>query len=1059
MTELRTALDEALAGRGGVCLLSGEAGIGKTRLAEESAALAHDLGVLCTWGRSWESGGAPAFWPWSQVVRGLEGSAQELGAPLPPLLTSLLPGRGPRHDGASRFELFDALGVWLTSLARQRPLWICLEDLHAADAASLALLEALLAPLKTARILLVATVRDTAIAPGDGALFRRIARQARQLHVGPLAEPAARALLETALDAAPETLVGAALEATSGHPLFLVEFVRLARTSGPPHADMIPTSVQRVLRDRVDSVDESTRQVLACAAVVGMELDRAFLERLCGAERVDQALRQAATSALVREQGARSARFVHALLRDVLLERLGPEELATTHGRVADALDPLTTSAATRAHHLHQAGANRRAEALTASLEAASDSLQRFAFEDALAHVAVARPALAAHAPSALQARFAIVEGRALLGLGQNDPGLQACRWAADIARRAGEPELFAEAALAHGSLFHFGSVDPKLVALLEAALDALPDVDAPLRAQVLARLAAARQPAPNPAGPMDLARQAIAMAERLGGADVRVQVLRSACSTLVDLAPPSERRELDERHLELALGQGLVPDVVTARLRLLFDCFELGDLPSAFGHLREVRNLALTDAPPKERWRALALDVLERLWRGELQGTRELIERARQLGATSGDPNARLSSLFQLARYLELSGETDGAEAVARDLGRLFSHSATGEAMAAVLRARFLLQVGRVAEGVAAVTPAHATAALEVGDRTLLQCLSLWAAAAKDAPLGRILLERLRSETDWFVADGVLALVFREPVTLLLSRAAEATGELVDALAWAETAARMAQQVGSAPAAAEAHLVAARLAQELGRSAVASGHTARAKEHIERWGLRGLEWRLLPEDASPQRSVETRASAETGGEQERAEPGPPSTRPPTCRAEGDVYCLTWRGRSIRVKATKGLAVIEHLLARPGVPVDVLDLVHLGPVHLGPGSATPTGPIDRSDGGELLDAQARAAYRTRLREVALALEAAEQDQDRARIEPLRAELEFLQEELERATGLGGRSRRAPDAGERARQAVRKRIRTGLDHIGELFPELARYLERAIATGRTCTFQP
>jgi tetratricopeptide (TPR) repeat protein len=1046
MTELRVAWDEALKGRGGALLLSGEAGIGKTRLAEEGAALAQDRGALCTWGRAWESGGAPAFWPWSQIVRGLEGAGEELGVPLPTLLTSLLPGGRPNQDGTSRFELFDALGVWLSSLSKRQPLWLCLEDLHAADAASLALLEALLTPLRTARVLLVTTVRDTAIAPSDSALFRRIARQARQVPVGPLAEPAARTLLETAFAAAPASVLGAALEATSGHPLFLVEFVRLARSSGALRPEMIPTSVQRVLRDRLDAVDESTRDVLTCAAVVGMDLDRALLERLCGLERVERALRQAATCALLRDQGGRSARFVHALLRDVLLERLGPDELAAAHGQVADALEALTTSAATRAHHLHQAGPTRRAEALAASFEAASDSLQRFAFEDALAHVAVARPHLTAHAPPALQARFAILEGRALLGLGQNTAGLQACRWAADIARRAEEPELLAEAALAHGSLFHFGAVDPKLVALLEAALEALPAEDGPLRAQVLARLAAARQPDPDPEDPMTLAREAIAMAERLGGADVRVAVLRSACSTLVDLAPPSERRELDERHLELALGQGLFADVLTARLRLLFDCFELGELESAFAHVREVRNLALTGGPPKERWRVPALEVLERLWRGELSETRELIERARELGDTCGDPNARLSYLFQLGRYLELSGDTEGVEEVARDLGRLFSQSGTGEAMAAVLRARFLLQVGRVAEGVAALTPAHAAAALQMGDRTLLQCLSLWAAAAQNAQLGRILLDRLRTETDWFVADGVLALVFREPVTLLLSRAAEATGELVEALAWAETAARMAQQVGSAPAAAEAHLLAARLAHQLGRSAVASGHTSRAREHIERLGLRGLGGRLLSEGDTPRERPRS--------ESKRAEHAPPPAHPPSCHTEGDVYRLTWRGRSVRVKATKGLAVIDHLLARPGVPVDVLELVHLAP-----GAGTPGGPTDRSDGGELLDAQARSAYRARLREVALALEEAEQDQDRARIEPLRAELEFLQEELERATGLGGRSRRAPDAGERARQAVRKRIRTGLDHIGELYPELARYLERAIATGRTCIFQP
>jgi hypothetical protein len=144
------------------------------------------------------------------------------------------------------------------------------------------------------------------------------------------------------------------------------------------------------------------------------------------------------------------------------------------------------------------------------------------------------------------------------------------------------------------------------------------------------------------------------------------------------------------------------------------------------------------------------------------------------------------------------------------------------------------------------------------------------------------------------------------------------------------------------------------------------------------------------------------------------------------------------------------MEMIARLLEQPQVEVHVLDLVH------------PDGgraQVDEGDAGELLDAEARAAYEARSRELGEELREAEAFNDLARTERLRAELDALAGELSRAFGLSGRSRRAGKAAERARVNVRKRIRHAFGAIAAVDPELGRYLEATIETGLYCRFQP
>ena len=175
------AFDASASGRGGLVLVGGEPGIGKSRLAEALAGQANARGAQVLVGRCWEAGGAPAYWPWVQVLRsylrdvdpellrsqvGRDGA--ELATILPELrerLPDLPPATTAESDGA-RFQAFDAVASFLRRAASARPITIFLDDLHAADAPSLLLLRFMAAELAAAPILVVGCYRDTEVGPG-----------------------------------------------------------------------------------------------------------------------------------------------------------------------------------------------------------------------------------------------------------------------------------------------------------------------------------------------------------------------------------------------------------------------------------------------------------------------------------------------------------------------------------------------------------------------------------------------------------------------------------------------------------------------------------------------------------------------------------------------------------------------------------------------------------------------------------------------------------------------------------------------------------------------------
>jgi hypothetical protein len=185
-----------------------------------------------------------------------------------------------------------------------------------------------------------------------------------------------------------------------------------------------------------------------------------------------------------------------------------------------------------------------------------------------------------------------------------------------------------------------------------------------------------------------------------------------------------------------------------------------------------------------------------------------------------------------------------------------------------------------------------------------------------------------------------------------------------------------------------------------------------------------------------------------------RAETPP---HPSLFRREGEYWSISFDGQSFRLRDSKGLRYLALLLAAPGREIHALELVGSDRGGAAPRRDGPT--TAEGDAGEVLDAEAKAAYRRRIAELETEVQEAREWNDPTRAAKAEEELEFLVNELAGAVGLGGRDRRAGSAAERARVNVTRAIRAALDRIEEHSPDLGRHLASTIRTGIYCSYAP
>ncbi len=1093
-------LEERLArtenGHGALVLLSGEAGLGKTRLVELLSERAGALGMPTHFGRCWEAGGAPAFWPWLQAVRSVlrqvgPGPLERIPATQRARLGQLLPELGPAigaepehlEPEQARFQLMDGLSLLLCEAATERPLVLALEDLHGADASSLALLEFVEPLARAVPLLLVGTFRPAeAETSGPQSVLATLSRRVPTINLGPLSFDAVQHYFEQcarrgdAVDAAGEALDEPSRDArelyrlTEGHPLFMVELVRLQRQLGHfPDAAALPRGVLGAIEERLRALPNSALWVLERASVLGRELSERELSVLLSegepARRAtqppepwkhgglrDELLRAVDAQVLMMLEDGRY-RFAHMLVREVLYRRLAPPLRARLHGAHARSVQQSAAREPSAwfeaAHHFLESDAVD--EALHALERAADLAHERLALDEAVRLLSQALETARIKQPEspALVVELELRLARALMLSGQVAQGRALCHLVSQQAQVRGDAELLGRAALLCGSVYLYATVDPKLVQLLNAALEATPEANTARRAELEARLAAALQPSSEPERPIALARKAIAAARSVGDPELLLRVIRSACSALMDLAAPEERAELNQEYIELADARRNAAEAFRGCCRLAFDVHELGDLDRARALVATIAERAERLDHPYYGWRAAAFQAAEATFSGRFEQAETYWQRALREGTRSRDPNAERAVVAGLVRLARVRGEQRVQPELLERLDRAFPTEPLGRMIAC----GYLAQCGTLSELRAWFVPSDVQWSLTMRDLSMLGEAVWIVEALGDLRLARQLRQGLMSEAERFGSGGMTCMTLEPPTAYQLARLEELVGDPEHALGHYERAQNQLWQARGLPDWLACVLRSGQLVLRLGPEAINTERweacrktVAQARPIAEQLELgvsaaRLKELELALAEAAPQLSTPQE-------ELERSAVSPHGTRATlTLRREGEIWCVARGGQAFRLTPTRGLELLAKLVERPHEPVHVLELVGRGP----------TTPQD--DLGPRLDKTARTRYRARLAELQQQLQQAEDWNDEGNRQRLHAEFEALTRELNGAFGLGGRHRPTGAAAERARVNVQRRLKDAVRRIRECSPELGEHLERSVKTGTFCVYAP
>ncbi|MEX2158463.1 MAG: protein kinase [Dehalococcoidia bacterium] len=372
LDRLRGAFDSAASGHGGLVMLVGEPGIGKTRTTQELETYAKMRGAQVLWGRTHESAGAPAYWPWLQAGNQYAGAHQdelaeliephmppgtvsELTRIFPWLLTAPNPTAPPEPASdpeVAQFRLFDAYTSYLRAIAQQAPLVVALDDLHWADKPTLLMLQHVARELSRMRVLVIGNYRDTDITR-QSALSETLASLNREsgferIVLRGLSREECAAYIKARANVEPRReVLDRIFEETEGNAFFLSEVVNLMAQEGTLTRDSvsdiaIPDGVREALGRRLNRLSEETNDLLQVAAIIGRDFTYDTLT-LLGDRDEDALLRmiEEALEARVIEETETPGRyrFTHAQMQETLLAELSTTRRVRLHGQVGEALE------------------------------------------------------------------------------------------------------------------------------------------------------------------------------------------------------------------------------------------------------------------------------------------------------------------------------------------------------------------------------------------------------------------------------------------------------------------------------------------------------------------------------------------------------------------------------------------------------------------------------------------------------------------------------------------------------------------------------------------------
>jgi len=677
LATLGAGLEHTLRGRGACVLISGCAGIGKSRLIEEFGRQAEGRGAKSFTGCARDREGMPALWIFEQILRqllrdpdlsadarGFTEQTNRIGALLPELGAPEPDASRSGQIERSRFEFFDACCRLLARCARRRPMLLFLEDLQWAGGAALQLLEYLAAELAESPVLFVGSVREEVRAPGDRLLrtlaqLRRLERCAlielRGLSRGEIAELIRRISGQRM----PPDLTSELYAQTEGIPLYLREAVRvLQKRTDIARPEQIlelgfalPEPARELIGRALNDLPEPTRQFVAAACIVGREFDLRGVAAVADLS-PEQALEciDAAVRAGVLEPAMGSAaryRFAHALHREVAYAGLSPAKRTQLHARAAAHLErrhahDLDRVIAELAHHHLQAIAIGDPERAYDCARRAAERAERvFAYEQMASHYEQALESLDHCEPVEPLRRL---ETLLALGSAHRLAGDRARRRevlseALDRARALRRDLEFARAAIDFCDISEWSHDDPAARMVLNEALERLGNAHETERARLLTRLAYLAQRNRGEAEPF--ARSGVELARAGGDPDALQDALYVLSYTIAGPHDLEERAQLADEILKLAKQDAAHTPCVISLIDAACDRIALGDLQGAAERRRQTEELVAAHATPVMRWHIKVYDTGFALMRGELGAAEELAEEAYRIGQRIRHPFA----------------------------------------------------------------------------------------------------------------------------------------------------------------------------------------------------------------------------------------------------------------------------------------------------------------------------------------------------------------------------------------------------------------------------------
>src|SRR5689334_6271256 len=1057
LQDLSAALNAARVGQSGLILLTGEAGIGNTRLADAIVEEANEQGTTVLWGSAWEGGGAPAYWPWVQAIRELvrtrppEEVIEDLGsgasyvAQIAPEVAAVVPGAqdsAPSLDSeATRFTAFDATSSFIRASAARVPILLVLDDLHAADIATIRLLEFFARGLRGSRLLAIGTYRaaEPGLDPETSAALADLARAGRRLLLGGLSRNEVEELAAAHSPQAPSRHLIERLHAlTEGNPLFVDEVMRLLAAEGALAAPgslgrgrlPVPDGVRETIRRRLDPLAPEVVDTLKTAAVIGPQFAVEVLAHVVAADRTRLLayLDEATDAGIVAELAATPGRyrFAHALTRETLYEELPAHSRIALHAQIGETLVELYKGRADvphseLAHHFLQAapGGDPLRAAEYATL-AGRDALDSMAYEQAIELFGEALGAvdLATDDP-AQRAPILLAMGQAEMRAGRLDAGRATLQKTAYEALRADSEELLAQAALASApwGLATAMADEEGLIPLLEEALERLPKEDGSLRARLLARLAAALYWSAPPERRHSLADEAIEMARRVGDPATLAFVLSDAHLATWD--PDSLERSLPwaTEIYGLAERVGNTELAMAAHSWRISLLLERGDMAAVDTEIETFTANAKRLHQQRAQRQATLHHCARALMVGDFDDAeRLLMEAGEYAGRLQADQifGMRVAGLLFAAREVQgRLGELEGAV-------RQFADAQPAMPVWRCALSSVYLQTGRDHE----LRREYETFAKEnfdtlPRDNLWMPALAFLAQACHHFE-DRERAPRLRELLEPYSGRNVITpdVAYFGPVDRFLALLAATEGDRERAAAWFDSARALAESMGARPTLAR---------------------------------IDAEEEAALGDQPRPAGAARDGAAAAAAAE------------PRSLRRRGDVWEFSSGAASFHLRDAKGLQHLALLLANPGREFHALDLVGGGtaaPAAAGlPDQEMTIRGRGQDDSGPLLDPQAKAQYRQRVIELQEELEEAESFHDPERASRAREELEFIESELSAAVGLGGRDRRTGSSAERARVNVTRALKGTVDRVADYDEALGHHLRTCIRTGTFCVYDP